>query len=95
MASATLTPSVTTIGIVRSVSTGAFATLILFLLCWVGVAIAFPVAFSHMFIGLFTTLPVGSTQSLLIGGLTAFVVGGIAGALIGHCYNLAGRLFGD
>ena len=55
-----------------------------------------PFVFSHAFVSLFTTtLPVGSVQSLLIGGLTAFAAGGVAGAIIAHCYNLAGRVFSD
>lgn len=95
MTSSTLTSSPTTIGYLRSASTGAFSTVILFALCWVGVLIGTPFVFSHAFISLFTTLPIGSVQSLLIGGLTAFAAGGIAGAIIAHCYNLAGRVFGD
>ena len=95
MASSSLTSSPTTLGYLRCASTGAFSTLILFVLCWAGVLISTPFVFSHSFIGLFTTLPIGSVQSLLIGGLTTFVAGGIAGAIIAHCYNLAGRVFGD
>lgn len=95
MASFTRTSSPTTLGYLRCVSTGAFSTLILFALCWVGVLIGTSFVFSHAFIGLFTTLPMGSVQSLLIGGFTAFVAGGVAGAIIAHCYNLAGRVFGD
>jgi len=96
MASSTLTSSPTTLGYLRSASTGAFSALILFELCWVGVLIGTPFVLSHSFISLFTTaLPIGSVQSLLIGGLTAFATGGIAGAIIAHCYNLSGRVFGD
>ena len=95
MASSTLTSSPTTLGYLRSASTGAFSTLIFFVLCWVGLLVVTPSVFSHAFIGLFTTLPIGSVQSFLVGGLTAFVAGGIAGAIIAHCYNLAGRVFGD
>ena len=95
MASSALTSSPTTLGYLRCASTGAFSTLILFALCWVAVLIGTPFVFSHAFISLFTTLPIGSVQSLLIGGLTALVAGGVAGAIITHCYNLAGRVFGD
>ena len=95
MASSTVTSSPTTLGYLRCASTGAFSTLILFVLCWAGVLIGTPFVFSHAFISLFTTLPIGSVQSFLVGGLTAFVAGGIAGAIIAHCYNLAGRVFGD
>ena len=89
------TASPTTLSYIRSASTGAFSTLLLFVLCWLGVLIATPVVFSHAFLGLFTTLPDGSAQSLWVGGLTAFVAGGVAGVIIAHCYNLAGRFFGN
>lgn len=89
------TASLSTLSYIRSASTGAFSTLLLFVLCWLGVFIALPIVFSHAFLGLFTTLPDGSAQSLWVGGLTAFVAGGVAGVIIAHCYNLAGRFFGD
>lgn len=89
------TASPSTLSYIRSASTGAFSTLLLFVLCWLGVLIAAPTVFSHAFLGLFTTLPDGSAQSLLAGGLTAFVAGGVAGVIIAHCYNLAGRFFGE
>ena len=90
-----LSPPTTTLSYVRSASTGAFSTLIIFALCWVGVALGFPLTLSHAFVGLFTLEAVGSLNALLIGGLSAFLAGGIGGAIIAHCYNLAGRLFGD
>ena len=95
MASSTLTSSPTRLGYLRSASTGAFSTLIVFALCWVGVIIGAPFVLSHAFLGLFTTLPIGSVESLVIGGFTAFAAGGFAGVIIAHCYNLAGRVFGD
>ena len=85
----------TILGYVRSVSTGAFSTLIVFALCWVGVALGLPFTLSHSFVGLFTLEPVGSLNALLLGGLFAFLGGGIGGAIIAHCYNLAGRLWGE
>ena len=87
--------SPTTLSYVRTTSTGAFSTLILFALCWVGVSFGLPLTLPHGFVGLFTLEPVGSLNALLIGGLFAFLAGGISGAIIAHCYNLAGRLFGD
>lgn len=95
MAGANLTMSPSTLSYKRSVSTGAFSTFILFALCWLGVLIGLPLVLSHAFIGLFTADPAGSLSSLLIGGLSAFLSGGVAGAIIAHCYNLAGRVFGD
>ena len=89
--------SPTTLSYLRSASTGAFSTLIIFLLCWVGTAIAPSPSFglSHTFVGLFTSEPVGSVTSLGIGALAAFITGGVIGAIIAHCYNLAGRWIGD
>ena len=90
-----LTASGTKLNYYRSVSTGAFSTLIIFALCWAGVALGLPLVLSHAFVGLFTLEPAGSLSSLWIGGLSSIVSGGIAGAIIAHCYNLAGRWFGD
>ena len=95
MAGVNLTESLSTLSYKRSVSTGAFSTLMLFALCWLGVFIGLPLVLSHAFIGLFTVEPAGSLSSLLIGGLSAFLSGGLAGAIIAHCYNLAGRFFGN
>ncbi len=90
-----LTASTTRLGYSRSASTGAFSTLMFFALCWAGVAIGLPLNLNHAFVGLFTLEPAGSLSSLWIGGLSAFVSGGIAGVIVTHCYNLAGRWFGD
>ena len=95
MTGVNLTASPSTLSYIRSASTGAFSTLLLFALCWVGVFIGLPLTLSHAFVGLFTLEPVGSLSSLWIGGLSAFVSGGIAGVIIAHCYNLAGRFFGN
>ena len=91
MAGLTLAAPSATLGIARSASTGAFATLIFFVLCWA--AAAGGLSLSHAFVGLFTLKAVGSTAAFLEGGLWAWVAGGIGGALIAHCYNLAGRIF--
>ncbi len=79
---------------IRCTSTGAFATLGLFLLCWIFVALDMPLSASHGFVALFTVKPMASVEALWTGGLWAFVTGGVAGALVAHCYNLAGRLLG-
>ena len=95
MTEVTLTASTTRLNYYRSVSTGAFSTLIIFALCWAGVALGLPLTLPHGLVSLFTLEPVGSVNALLIGGGFAFLAGGIAGAVITHCYNLAGRWFGD
>ena len=95
MSKAILTASGTRLNYYRSASTGAFSTLIIFALCWAGVALGLPLVLSHAFVGLFTLEPAGSLPSLLIGGLSSIVSGGIAGSIIAHCYNIAGRWFAD
>jgi len=95
MAKAILTASGTRLSYFRSASTGAFSTLIIFALCWAGVALGLPLSLPHGLVSLFTLEPVGSVNALLIGGGFAFLAGGVAGAIIAHCYNLAGRWFGD
>ena len=86
----------TRLSVLRVASTGAFATLWLFLLAWGWPALNLPGA--DAFLGLFTAQltpqPVDSVAALGIGSLCAFVVGGVSGAIIAHCYNLAGRVLG-
>ena len=92
MAGLTLAAPRATLGVARSASTGAFATLIFFVLCWAAAAVE-ALSLSHAFIGLFTMKAAGSAAALLEGGLWAWIGGGIAGALTAHCYNLSGRIF--
>lgn len=80
--------------VIRFISTGAFGTLGLFLLCWAATALGMPLGTTHAFVALFTMQPVESIEALWMGGLWAFVAGGVAGAIIAHCYNLAGRVLG-
>lgn len=67
--------SPTRLGYARSASTGAFSTLLLFLLSWASVALALPFILSHSFVGLFTLEPAGSAASLGIGTLSSFLTG--------------------
>ena len=92
MTAITAVPPASRLDIVRCASTGAFATLLIFLLCWVTTALHAPLA--HSFISLFTLQPVGSTDALWMGSLSAFIFGGVAGGFVAHCYNLAGRFLG-
>ena len=80
--------------VLRCTSTGAFATLWLFLLCWAATALGMPWGATHAFAALFTMQPAGSVDALWTGSLWAFIAGGVAGALVAHCYNLAGRVLG-
>lgn len=86
------TTSRTSLDYLRCASTGAFTTLLLFGLCWIGAAAGFTSI--HGFVTLFTDRPTASTAALLLGGITAFLAGALTGFLIAHCYNLAGRVFG-
>ena len=95
MATTRTTTGSTTIGYLRCASTGGFSTLILFALCWLGTVVGLPLVFSHTFVGLFTSEPIGSVMSLLVGMLSSFLSGALGGFAIAHCYNLYGRLFGD
>lgn len=84
------------LGVVRTASTGAFGTLWLFVLAWGWAALRLPGAdaFLNLFTAQLTPQPVNSVAALLRGGLCAFLAGGIFGAIIAHCYNLAGRVLG-
>jgi len=86
----------TRLSVLRVTSAGAFATLWIFVLAWGWAALNLPGA--DAFLGLFTAQltpqPVSSVAALLRGGLCAFLVGGLFGAIIAHCYNLAGRILG-
>ncbi|WP_293678638.1 hypothetical protein [uncultured Phenylobacterium sp.] len=92
-----VTRPVSRLRIVRAASTGAFASLWVFLLGWLWAAVGLSGADAYLglFIAQMTSQPVASAPALGIGSLCAFLVGGIFGAIIAHCYNLAGRVFGD
>lgn len=97
MTDAIKSPHSTRLRVARVAMTGAFATLNLYLLAWVWAAIGLSGA--DAFLGLFTnqltTQPPGSLTALWTGGSCAFLVGGLFGALIAHCYNLAGWALGS
>jgi len=77
--------------------TGGFATLNAYLLGWAWAAIGLPGAnaFLNLFTNQLTTQQAGSLTALWTGGLCAFLSGGVFGALIAHCYNLAGWALGS
>lgn len=70
----------------RLAMTGALATALLFVLCWIAGVLGF--VGSHAFIALFTLAPVLSVTALCIGMLSAAVFGGIGGAAIALFYNV-------
>lgn len=74
------------VSIVRLALTGALSLLVLYVACWLA-ALFLPIPVTHMFIGLFTSLPLVSLAALCVGGFWAFAWGGFAGALIAIFYN--------
>ena len=77
------------ISVTRLTLTGALATLILYVACWLA-AIILNLPATHMFISLFTAYEITSVAALVEGGCWAFVWGGFAGAVIAALYNLLG-----
>ena len=75
------------ISVIRLALTGGLSLLVLLAVCWLG-ALFLPIPLTHMFIGLFTSLPMNSLGALCVGGFWAFLSGAFAGALIAGFYNL-------
>lgn len=59
---------------------------ILFILCWTAAAF-WVISPSHMFVALFTLVPVDSWYSLCQGIASALVFGALTGALLAWIYN--------
>ncbi len=57
--------SETTLGDLRSASTGAFSTLLIFLLCWAGAVFGRPLVLSHSFVASFTLEPGGVAEAII------------------------------
>lgn len=87
-------PTRISLSLSRAAMTGAFSTLWLYVLAWAWAAFGLPgsEAFLSLFTSQLTTQPAGSVTTLWVGGLCAFLVGGIFGAIVAHCYDLAGRV---
>ena len=77
--------------VIRFAATGAMTLVILFVLCWVG-ALAWPAAFTHSLIGLFTPAPMTSWLALGQGSCSALLFGFLAGAVSAWSYNLSAWL---
>ena len=77
--------------VVRFAATGATTLVILFVLCWIG-AVAWPAAFTHAFVTLFTAAPTTSRLALGQGICNALLFGFMAGAILALSYNLSRRL---
>jgi len=75
------------IGVLRLALTGAIASAVFFIFCWIGAQI--PVGtLSHMYVQLFTKSDIGSTTALIEGLCWSLGFGLIAGALVALTYNL-------
>jgi hypothetical protein len=79
------------IGVLRLALTGAFASALFFVLCWLGAQLQLG-TLSHMYIQLFTKAPVSSAYALIEGFCWSVAFGLIGGALIAWAYNLLGTL---
>jgi len=79
------------IGVVRLALTGAIASAVFFVFCWVGAQIPLG-TLSHMYIQLFTKADLSSTAALIEGFCWSIGFGLIGGALIAWAYNLLGAL---
>ena len=83
--------SIHKIGVLRLALTGAIASSVFFVFCWVGAQIPLG-TLSHMYIQLFTKADLNSTAALVEGLCWSIGFGLIGGALIALAYNLLGAL---
>lgn len=74
-------------GVLRLAATLGAASLLIFVLCWLGTYIA-SANLPHAFIGLFTTAGPQSLQALAEGGLWALLFGIVTGGVLAAFYNL-------
>jgi hypothetical protein len=79
------------IGVLRLSLTGAIASAVFFVLCWLGAQIPLG-TLSHMYIQLFTKADLNSTAALVEGLCWSIGFGLIGGALIALAYNFLGAL---
>ena len=74
------------VNVVRFALTGALASTVFFVLCWLGALLPFGPA-THMYLQLFTNSDVSSGAALFQGVCWSLVFGLVAGALIAFFYN--------
>jgi hypothetical protein len=85
------TGSIRRIGVLRLAATGAIASALVFILCWLGTFIPFSSP-THAFIGLFTPAEMTSIAALVQGTIWSFLFGGLTGAVLAAVYNSLGAL---
>lgn len=79
------------VGILRLALTGAFASAIFFVICWIGAQVPLG-TLSHMYVQLFTKAAMNSTAALIEGLVWSVAFGLIGGALVALAYNLLAPL---
>lgn len=79
------------IGVLRLAVTGAIASPVFFVFCWVGAQVPLG-TLSHMYVQLFTKADPHSTAALVEGSCWSIGFGLIGGALIACAYNLLSPL---
>ena len=77
--------------VIRFAASGAMTLVVLFVLCWIG-AVAWPAAFTHAFVTLFTAAPMTSWLALGQGICSALLFGFMAGGVVALSYNLSSGL---
>jgi len=76
---------------VRCAATGAVLLGLIFVVCWI-LAISGMSGASHMYLSLFTVMPMNTASGLVVGGLCALASGAVLGALFAVIYNFFGFL---
>ena len=76
-----------TLGVLRLAATGAVASGLFFILCWIGAIVSVTGA-SHMYIALFTSADVASASALGEGLCWSLLFGLVAGSLVAFFYNV-------
>jgi hypothetical protein len=75
------------LSLLRCALTGAQVLIILFLLCWLGGLFNIPGA-SHLYLSLFTSVPMVTVGALAYGLISSGIVGLLTGALVAFFYNV-------
>lgn len=76
---------------IRSGIALAVTLVVAFVLCAIAQAVLPGPQFSHMWLSLFTSAPMGSLQAWIEGLIASVVVGFILGYCFAHCYNWSGK----
>ncbi|HWJ37413.1 MAG TPA: hypothetical protein VNR86_01455 [Sphingomicrobium sp.] len=89
---ATTTSSIHRIGVLRAALTGAISSLVVLLLCWVGMFVPLLFSQAHADLALSTTAHNASAAAVAEGLFWSVLFGGLLGAVLATVYNLLGPL---